>query len=117
MRRILCGLFGAILVVGGCASAPPLTAGQVRPGDLLRHEAAYDGKVVEVAGYAVMGPERRVMKDDPNSRACIGLRGAEKYVGRSYEGWTSFRGVYHKQLCGPNDICLYWCGDAGVDVQ
>ena len=117
-RRLL-GL--ASMLVASCVgtSAPS----SLLPSELISRPDYYDGKHVEVRGYVVIGPESRNMFDSridyENHRgACLGLDGSERRFRMLRTGQVSrLSGVFRKTLCGPGDICLFWCPPSGIELD
>lgn len=95
----------------------------VLPSELVAHPEKYDGKHVDVRGYIVLGPEARNIFDsekgfnDPHG-ACLGLDGPEAMFGSFHKGYTpKISGVFRQSLCGPKDVCLYWCSASGIELD
>jgi hypothetical protein len=97
--------------------------GTVLPSELVAHPEKYDGKHVDVRGYIVLGPEARNIFDsdkgfnDPHG-ACLGLDGPETMFTSFHKGYTpKISGVFKRSLCGPKDVCLYWCSASGIELD
>jgi hypothetical protein len=104
-------------------SASSQGGGTVLPSELVAHPEKYDGKHVDVRGYIVLGPETRDILDseksynDPHA-ACLGLDGPEEMFDGFHRRYTrKISGVFRRVLCGKNDICLYWCGISGIELD
>ena len=53
---------------------------------------------------------------DPRG-ACLGLYGSESFVKPARHRMEMVSGTYRKILCGPDDICLYWCSRSGIEID
>ncbi len=114
-------ILATVLLLSGCAMAPidPSNLTSLRPSDLLKDPDRYDGQHVVVTGYVVIKPERRIIVDSEsevgkNGDVCLGLDGPRKYFSSFYSKKMKVSGTFKKNLCGKDDVCLYWCGDAGI---
>jgi len=98
------------------------TESAVTPGELAANPDKYDGKHVVVRGFVAIGPHERNIFDSKQGYerpggTCLGLLGPESFLKRSRKRVETVSGIFHKALCGQNDICLYWCSEAGIKVD
>ena len=99
-------------------SAPTLL-----PSELAASPDKYDGKHVDVRGYVVVGPEsRNIFDSEQGSRdrhgVCLGLDGPNTMFSEFHKRPTPrISGIFHRKLCGEKDVCLYWCGEAGIALD
>jgi hypothetical protein len=121
----LVGLTLLVLAEAGCSTAlvANRVAETVLPSELVAHPEKYDGKHVDVSGYIVLGPEARNIFDsekgfnDPHG-ACLGLDGPEAMFGSFHKAYTpKISGIFRQSLCGPKDVCLYWCSSSGIELD
>lgn len=92
------------------------------PSELAAHPEKYDGKHVDVRGYVVVGPESRNIFDSRKGYAdghgaCLGLDGPDAMFNKFHHQTKTLSGIFRKKLCGPNDVCLFWCGEAGIELD
>jgi hypothetical protein len=116
-----------LLAVIGLGCSERLIAAQneetLLPSELAAHPEKYDGKHVDVRGYIVLGPETRNIADseegydDPHG-ACLGLDGPEAMFNDFHRRYTQkISGIFRQKLCGEHDVCLYWCGSSGIELD
>jgi hypothetical protein len=114
----------AVLVCVTVAHAEPAFCQDklVTPSEIAADPDKFDGKHVRVRGYVVITPHSRNIFDskqgfkDPQG-ACLGLYGSKSFVLPARKRMEIVSGIYRKVLCGPNDICLYWCNSSGIEVD
>ena len=92
------------------------------PNELVTHGSVLEGKQVKVRGFVVITPHGRNIFDSKSSYekgrgTCLGLSGSRQFTSKYRKRTETLSGIFHQHLCGPNDICLYWCGDAGISVD
>jgi hypothetical protein len=93
------------------------------PSELAANPDRFDGKHVNVKGYIVIAPEsRNIFDSKTKSRdrngVCLGLAGPNTIFTRFHEhSTTRISGTFRKKLCGPTDVCLYWCGVSGIELD
>lgn len=92
------------------------------PGELVANPDKFDGKHVRVRGYVVIGPHVRDIFDSKNGHrepngACLGLDGSASFINPYRQKVEIVSGIFRKTLCGPDGICLYWCGTSGIQVS
>lgn len=122
-RIALCAV-GALSMIGSCASGLPIKPGaEVSIDELAAHPDVYNGKHVVVKAFVVIGPENRNVfsseqdYNNPNS-ACLGLDGPDRLFSSFGKRTVShISGVFEKSLCGPKDVCLYWCSPSGIRLD
>ena len=93
------------------------------PSELIAHAEMFDGQHVTVRGYVVVGAEVRIIADsaqgykDPHG-GCLGLDGPDAmFAGLSRHSVEEVSGVFHRTLCKKDQVCLYWCGDSGIELD
>ena len=93
------------------------------PSELVAYPEKYDGKHVHVRGYIVVGPEKRNIFDslagynDPHG-ACLGLDAPDKKFMNFHMRYTrNISGIFRRKLCRDGEICLYWCGSSGIELD
>jgi len=96
--------------------------GVVTPSDISANPDKFDGKHVRVRGYVVITSHSRNIFDSKqgskDSRGvCLGLYGSKSFVVPARKKMEIVSGTYRKVLCGPNDVCLYWCSASGIEVD
>ena len=103
-------------------SAPQATR-LLLPSELAANPEAFDGKHVDVRGYVVIGPENRNIFDskegsaDPHG-ACLGLAGPNAMFSNLHRRRTQrLSGIFRRKICGTNDVCLFWCGESGIELD
>lgn len=92
------------------------------PSEIAANPDQFDGKHVRVKGYVVIAPHARNIFDSKNGHrkpdgTCLGLYGSESFVHTLRKKMEIVSGVFRKALCGPDDICLYWCSSSGIEVD
>jgi hypothetical protein len=97
------------------------------PSQILRNPQKYDGKRVVVRGYLQIAPENRNLWDSKQAKeantenACLGLYAPDVKFKRPtlvYERPSvTVSGIFRSRLCGPNDVCLFWCDNAGIELD
>ena len=93
------------------------------PSELTANPEAFDGKHVDVRGYIVIGPESRNIFDSKAGSvdrhgACLGLAGPNAMFGEFHRRQTRrLSGIFRRKICGPDNICLYWCGESGIELD
>lgn len=129
MTSLKTGLVALLSVVGiaaGCVGAMPSssskTVSPMTPSELAANPEAFDGKHVEVRGYVVVGPESRNIFDSKEASAdrngvCLGLAGSNAMFSQFHRRYERLSGTFRKKICGPNDVCLYWCGESGIELD
>jgi hypothetical protein len=125
VRQMIKITFALSVLMAGC-SARLVTSPNpvpVLPSELAANPEKYDGKHVSVRGYVVLGPEARNIfdsekgRDDPHG-ACLGLDGPDAMFGSFHERYVQkISGVFRRSLCGPKDVCLYWCSSSGIELD
>ena len=110
-----------------CSGAKMSSASQASrpllPSELTAHPEAFDGKHVDVRGYVVIGPESRNIFDSKKGSvdghgACLGLAGSNAMFSEFHRRQTQrLSGIFRQKICGPNDVCLYWCGESGIELD
>ena len=124
MKSIGLALFLSVGVFG-CSTR--LVAGQdsktLLPSDLVADPEKYDGTHVDVRGYIVIGPETRNIFDsevgfrDPHG-ACLGVDRPGAMFESFHKRFTrKISGIFRKSLCGPRDVCLFWCSSSGIELD
>jgi hypothetical protein len=118
--RVICCLVAATL---SSCSAMSRSNGSLLPSELVRNASKYDGKHMVVRGFVVIGPESRSIFDsndgveDPDA-ACLGLGGPDEMFREFHIRYTSkLSGFFRQRMCGKDDICLMYCGTAGIDLD
>lgn len=92
------------------------------PSELVANPDKFDGKHVNVRGYVVITPEGRNIFDTKvgsKSRegACLGLAGPSSEFTQFQQRYVkNLSGIFRKKICGAEDVCLYWCGDSGLEL-
>jgi hypothetical protein len=92
-------------------------------GDLVRDPAKYDGNHVTVRGYVVVGPESRNIFESQKaahspSGVCLGLDGPDIMFTSFHKAYRrNISGIFRRNLCGEHDVCLYWCGQSGIELD
>ena len=98
-------------------------AGVLLPSEIIANSAEFDGKHVDVRGYVVIGPESRNIFDSQEGAmsrngACLGLAGSNSMFSTFQRRMTQkLSGIFRRHICGPNDVCLYWCGESGIELD
>ena len=93
------------------------------PSELAAHPEKYNGRHVIVRGFVVLGPEsRNIFNSKQGSRdahgVCLGLDGPEAmFTGFHSRYVTRLSGTFWNTLCGPHDVCLFWCGKSGIRLD
>jgi hypothetical protein len=94
----------------------------IAPSELAANPDKYDGKHVRVKGYVIIGSHARNIFDsrrdskDPRA-ACLGLLGSKAFAAVLRKRTEVVSGTFRKALCGPKDICLYWCSESGIELD
>ena len=111
----------------GCSGTKISSAPQAQrlllPSELVANPEAFDGKHVDVRGYVVIGPESRNIFDSKGGSvdshgACLGLAGTNAMFSEFHRRQTQrLSGIFRRKICGPNDVCLYWCGESGIELD
>jgi hypothetical protein len=93
------------------------------PSELVENPDKFDGKHVNVRGYVVITPEgRNIFDSKSGSKAregvCLGLAGPNSMFTQFHQRYVkNLSGIFRKKICGPEDVCLYWCGDSGIELD
>jgi hypothetical protein len=114
----------SIIAIMGCSQSLMASDSKyVTPEELASNPDKFDGKHVTLKGYVVVAPEKRDIfqsksaYEDPNG-VCLGLDGPNslfrKFTKREISGIS---GTFRKQLCRENEVCLYWCGKSGIELD
>jgi hypothetical protein len=109
-----------LLLASGCAANRPLAVATIS--ELSSNVAIYDGKEVTVRGYVVVKPHTRNIYDskegyeEPDG-ACLGLLASPEFFKLDRQRMETIHGIFRARLCGVDDVCLYWCGKAGIEVM
>lgn len=104
-------------------SSASQASGPLLPSELTANPEAFDGKHVDVRGYVVIGPESRNIFDSKKGSvdrngACLGLAGPNAMFSEFHRRQTQrLSGVFRRKICGPNDVCLHWCGESGIELD
>lgn len=110
----------------GCSNvgigSAPRDSDALLPSDLVSNPDKFDGKHVNVRGYVIIGPESRNIFDTRDGSlnrngACLGLSGDNAVFSKFHRGQTRVSGIFRQNICGPNDVCLYWCGQSGIELD
>lgn len=104
-----------------CISFPAICQTPVSVEELSRNPSAYDGMSVSVKGYVVITPHGKNIFPSraayvSRNGACLGLLAASPFFNKMRKRKETVVGTFRKALCGPNDVCLYWCNEAGIEV-
>jgi hypothetical protein len=116
--RAICAAALSLLFASVGNAAPELT-----PSEILANAARYDGQHVTVNGYVVLGPETRDIFDSKAAAesahsACLGLDAPDKSFTSFHKRYEHrLSGIFRRQLCGPKDICLFWCSTSGIELD
>jgi|ERR1700741_226095 len=112
------------IVAAACSNAAVAARDEIirLPSELVANPSVYDGKHVSVRGYVVIGPESRNIFDSEAGYgdahgACLGLDGQDAKFKNFHHGYTKISGVFRRKLCGENDVCLFWCGTSGIELD
>lgn len=93
----------------------------VTPSEIVSNPDKFDGKHVRVNGYVVITPHSRNIYDSKQGYTakgnCLGLYGSKSFVTPLRKRMEIVQGVFKKVLCGPDDICLYWCSSSGIELD
>lgn len=120
-------LLASLGLFASCSGAKMPSASQASrpllPSELTANPEAFDGKHVDVRGYVVIGPESRNIFDSKAGSvdrhgACLGLAGPNTMFSEFHRRQTQrLSGIFRRKICGANDVCLYWCGESGIELD
>lgn len=126
VKAIFLGLFATCALGSGAYSAHlavARSASSLLPGDIIADPGKYDGKHVNVRGYVVVGPESRNIFDSQKGEhsskgTCLGLDGPNTMFSSFHKRYIrKLSGTFRRNLCGEHDVCLYWCGKSGIELD
>ncbi len=89
------------------------------PTQIVAKSEELDGRHVRVRGYVVITSHAQNIFDSKSDYegkggVCLGLSGSRLFLSplRSREEVVS--GIYKRNLCGRDDVCLSWCSPSGI---
>lgn len=115
-----------LFLLASCAYQPSkkITDKVYSPSDAVSNAEALDGKFISVRGYVSVSPSGMNIFDIEdkdryiNKGACLGLDLSDHTYNKLQGARTrTIKGIFRKNLCGKDDICLYWCIPYGLEVS
>jgi hypothetical protein len=127
MRRAvwLIATISIALIIPGCAGVGGGKSERILlPSELIARADEFDGKRVTIRGYVIIAPEIRDIYDSREDMtkpdgACLGLSLPNiDRLKQFRQGYTAgVSGTFRKTLCTEDSVCLYWCSEAGVELD
>lgn len=119
-KVLAAALLLAVCAAPAMSSTPQKIMVSVR--ELAEHPDQFNGRHISVRGYVVISSHGRNIfeskKDYDNPHgACLGLLGSKSFVRSMRKREEVVTGIFRKTLCGPHDVCLYWCSTSGIEVD